>query len=102
MFRDIAVARSTDGGRTFLSSIVNHDGWELNACPIDGATMAVNAAGGLHVVWFTQARDLPRLYLATSADHGLSFSKPLLFDPNQKLAKHAHAVAVSFTIPVTE
>jgi len=95
MYRDIAVARSDDGGKTFKPAIVNHDGWELNACPIDGATMTIDADDRIHVIWFTQSGELPRLYIASSMDHGLSFSKPSVFDPNQKLAKHAHAVAVS-------
>ena len=49
----------------------------------------------IHVVWFTQAGETPRLYLASSGDHGVSFTKPVLFDPAQKLAKHAHIVAGS-------
>ena len=95
MFRDIAVARSTDNGRTFRPSVVHSDRWELNACPIDGATMTSDSSGRLHVVWFTQQGDTPRLYLATSSDHGLSFSSPVVFDPSQKVAKHAHAVAAA-------
>jgi len=95
MYRDIAVARSDDSGKTFKPAIVSHDGWELNACPIDGATMTIDAADRIHVIWFTQSGDLPRLYVASSTDHGMSFGKPGVFDSNQKLAKHAHAVAVS-------
>jgi hypothetical protein len=93
MFRDIAVARSADGGQTFKSSIVHADRWELNGCPIAGASMAIDTAGGVHVVWFTQSNDVPRLFIASSKDHGLSFGKPVAFDGKQKLARHAHAVA---------
>jgi hypothetical protein len=53
MFRDIAVARSDDGGKTFRPAAVNHDGWELNACPIDGGTMTIDTTDHLHVIWFT-------------------------------------------------
>ena len=94
MFRDIAVARSDDGGKTFHSTIVNHDGWELNACPTDGATITVDHAGRLDIVWFTAAGDVPRVYIASSTDHGSSFSKPALLDPGQKQSKHAYAVAI--------
>jgi hypothetical protein len=93
MLRDIAVARSDDGGKTFKPSIVHHDGWELNACPIDGATMTIDAADHVHVIWFTQTGDLPRLYIASSTDDGVSFGKPDVLDASQKLAKHAHVVA---------
>src|SRR5262249_4405734 len=55
MFRDIALARSDDGGKTFTRVVVHHDNWELNACPIDGAAMTVDAADHVHVVWFTQS-----------------------------------------------
>ena len=95
MLRDIAVARSDDGGVTFRPFLVNRDGWEVNACPIAGATMTIDAIDRIHVVWFTQAGDTPRLYLASSSDHGVSFTKPGAFDPAQKLAKHAHVVAGS-------
>jgi len=95
MFRDIAVARSDDGGKTFNSTIVSQDRWELNGCPIAGATMTVTASGRVHVAWFTQIGETPRLYIASSIDHGASFSTPTVFDPTQKLAKHAHAVAAS-------
>jgi hypothetical protein len=90
MFRDIAVARSMDNGKTFQSQVVSRDGWELAGCPIAGASMAVDDTGRLHVVWFTQTGDTPSLYIASSTDHGTSFSKPAIFDRNQKLAKHAH------------
>jgi hypothetical protein len=93
MFRDIAVARSDDGGKTFKPTVVSHDGWELNGCPIDGATMTIDAADLVHVVWFTQTGEVPRLYIASSTDHGSSFTRPIIFDSSQKLAKHAHVVS---------
>ena len=94
MFRDIAVARSDDGGKTFQSTVVHHDGWELNGCPTDGASLNIDNSGRVNVVWFTAAADTPRLYIASSTDHGASFGKPGLLDPAQKQAKHGHAVAV--------
>src|SRR6185436_11251274 len=94
MLRDIAVARSTDGGQTFTSSVVHHDGWDLNACPIAGATMTIDSDGRLHVVWFTENKGAPALMYAASADGGRTFGPARSFDPNQQLAKHAHAVAL--------
>jgi len=93
MNRDIAVARSDDSGQTFKSTIVSHDGWEINACPIAGAAMTIDNSDNIHVVWFTQLKDSPQLLMASSTDRGASFSKPVAFDRDQKLAKHAHAVA---------
>jgi hypothetical protein len=95
MNRDIAVARSEDGGLSFKTTLVSHDGWDVNACPIAGASMTIDAADRIHVVWFTQLKDAPRLLMASSNDHGISFSKPYVFDSDQKLAKHAHVVAAN-------
>jgi hypothetical protein len=95
MLRDIAVARSDDDGETFRPFLVNRDGWDINACPIAGATMTIDSSDRIHVVWFTQSNETPRLYFASSTDHGASFTKPAVFDPSQKLAKHAHTVGVS-------
>lgn len=94
MFRDIAVARSDDSGKTFHSAVVNHDGWELDGCPTDGASLSVDDSGRVNVVWFTAAGNTPRQYIASSTDHGASFGRPALLDPAQKLVKHADAVAV--------
>jgi hypothetical protein len=94
MFRDIAVARSGDGGKTFQSTVVSHDGWELNGCPTNGASLSVDNSGRVNVIWFTAPGNTPRLYIASSTDHGASFVKPALLDPAQKQAKHGDAVAV--------
>ena len=40
--RDMAVARSIDGGRTFEAPVrVSEDQWQINACPEDGPSIAV-------------------------------------------------------------
>jgi hypothetical protein len=52
--RDIAFAMSRDGGRTFSSPVrVSEDGWEINACPDDGPSIAVDRTGAAHIVWPT-------------------------------------------------
>jgi hypothetical protein len=94
MLRDIVVARSVDGGKTFSPTIVSKDGWDLNACPIAGATMAMDLAGNIHVVWFTEDKGTPSLLYASSSDGGKSFGPARAFDPGQKLAKHAHVTAI--------
>jgi len=95
MLRDIAIARSDDEGKTFNPSLVNRDGWDINACPIAGATMTIDSSDRLHVAWFTQSGETPRLFFASSTNHGASFTKPAVFDRSQKLAKHAHVVSLS-------
>lgn len=92
MNRDIIVARSEDGGKTFTPIVVSQDGWELNGCPVVGPTLTTDAAGMLAVVWFVGDGKQPGLYFAASPDHGKSFSARQLLDGNQRLGKHAHAV----------
>src|SRR5689334_14059827 len=55
--------------------------------------MTIDPADHLHVIWFTQTSDLPRLYIASSTDYGFSFGKADVLDATQKLAKLAHVVA---------
>jgi hypothetical protein len=52
--RDIAFARSLDGGRHFEPLVrVSQDNWELNGCPEDGPAMAVDESGVIHLAWAT-------------------------------------------------
>jgi hypothetical protein len=53
-FRDIAVATSSDGGRTFSAPArASEDGWSINGCPENGPSVAVDGAGTTHLVWPT-------------------------------------------------
>jgi hypothetical protein len=74
-FRHIAVASSSDGGRSFSNpSIVSDDKWILSACPVSGAALATNDAGELFAYWYTAgAAGEPGLYRARSADGGRTF-----------------------------
>ena len=75
--RDIAFAKSTDGGRSFDPLVrVSEDKWELNGCPEDGPTLAVDQAGVIHIAWATVVNDgepQKALFYATSRD-GKTFS----------------------------
>jgi len=95
MFRDIVLAVSQDGGKTFSKTIVNQDGWEVNACPVAGPALSIDPQGQIAITWFTGGGDRPGLYYASSADHGTSFSPRRLLSPNQKLGKHSQAAMIS-------
>jgi hypothetical protein len=75
--RDIAFAKSTDGGRSFDPLVrVSEDKWELNGCPEDGPTLAVDGAGVIHIAWATlvnEGEPHKALFYATSRD-GKTFS----------------------------
>lgn len=56
--RDIAYARSSDGGRTFTAPArISEDRWMLDGCPDDGPAIAADAADRIHVVWPTLVAD---------------------------------------------
>jgi len=83
--RDIAVARSTDGGQAFGPPVrVSEDGWAIDGCPDDGPSIAVDKRGRLHVAWPT--------LLSQEAGKGVFYSWSLdgrTFAPRQRLDEGA-------------
>lgn len=50
--RDLHVARSADGGRTFgPASKLGRRSWKLDACPMDGGALALGPGGKLASAW---------------------------------------------------
>jgi len=91
--RDIALARSSDGGRTFGEPVrVSADNWKIDACPDDGPAMSIGADGVLRVVWPTlvQADGAPRLgiFEAVSRDGGATFSPRAQVDSGTAAPAH--------------
>ena len=83
-FRHIAVSSSIDGGNSFAPpSIVSDDRWQINACPVSGAGLAVDSKNVLTVVWFTAGQaGTPGIYTARSTDGGATFSPRALIGEN--------------------
>lgn len=72
--RDIALARSVDGGQTFTEPVrVHTDAWRIEGCPHAGPGVAVDEEGRVHVVWYTGAEGKAGVYYAASADGGATF-----------------------------
>jgi hypothetical protein len=81
--RDIAVARSGDGGRTFSDPVrLSQDGWVLDGCPDDGPALALDAARVLHVAWPTQVSEKAGkgIFYSYSTDGGRTFAPRLRLD----------------------
>jgi len=75
--RDIAVARSEDGGRTFSTpSRVHADGWVIAGCPHNGPSLGLDGEGRLHVAWYTGQEGRQGVYLTVSGDGGRTFGTP--------------------------
>ena len=90
--RDIAVARSTDGGRTFAPPVrVSEDGWAIDGCPDDGPSIAVDAGGVLHVAWPTLVPGSDRgkgIFYSDSSDGGRTFAPRVRLDDGGGAAAH--------------
>jgi hypothetical protein len=99
--RDIAIARSGDGGRTFGAPVrVSADDWKIDACPDDGPALAIDGGGAIHVTWPTllQDRQTPHMAIfeAVSRDGGATFSARTRVDASGTGASHPR-LAVSRT-----
>ena len=82
-YRHIAVASSSDGGKTFAAPmIVSDDKWQIEGCPVSGAALAVGANNTLKVVWYSAGEaGKTGLYWAESKDGGATFSpRRLLYE----------------------
>ncbi len=71
--RDIAVTRF-DGGRWTSPKIVYPDKWQVDACPVNAASISAKG-DNVAVAWYTASDDKARVELAFSPDSGSSFTK---------------------------
>jgi hypothetical protein len=93
--RDIAFTMSRDGGRSFGQPVrVSEDGWQIEGCPENGPSLAVEGQR-IHVVWPTLVseggRETLKLFHASTSD-GQTFTsrEPL---PTIGAAYHPQLVA---------
>ena len=98
-FRHIAVAGSTDGGKSFSTPvIVSDDHWVLQGCPVSGPSLAVDrSSGNLKVVWYAAGENSAAgVYFAESKDKGHSFSPRQLL--SQETVRGTPALAGSIAL----
>jgi hypothetical protein len=70
---------------------VSEDGWEIDACPHHGGSIAVDAMAGRHLVWFTGAEKSPGLHYRRI--DGERMTPPLPFGNLDAQAGHPAIVA---------
>jgi hypothetical protein len=103
--RDIAFTISRDAGRTFSPPVrVSEDKWQIEGCPDDGPSMAVDPGGAVHVVWPSVVTErggpVKALFHAVTKD-GTSFS-PRERIPTEGQANHPQlSIDAAGTLAVT-
>jgi len=76
--RDIKIARySSETGEWSEPKAVHNDGWQIQACPVNGPRIVSNG-NNVAVAWYTEANGSPAIYLARSDDGGETFEEPVL------------------------
>jgi len=68
--RDMVLAVSRDGGRTFGDpTLVSADRWKITACPHRGGAVGWDGRGRIYMSWYTEGTDIrPDLRFAVSTD----------------------------------
>ena len=103
--RDITFAASRDDAKTFAAPIrVSDDKWQLDGCPEDGPSLAVDTGNQIHVVWPTLVSEGPAgtssigLFYARSSD-GRVFSARVRI-PTEGLPHHPQIQLAGETLVV--
>jgi hypothetical protein len=83
--RDIYVSRLT-GNAWSAPTLVHADGWQINACPINGP--AVSARGrDVAVAWFTAKGNEGQAFVAFSRDAGRTFGPAIRVDDTRSFGR---------------
>ncbi len=90
--RDILASRySLETGEWSEPAKVWDDGWQINACPVNGPRVVSNGTQ-VAVAWFTEADDERKVLLARSADGGASFQEPIIISSGENTIGRADLV----------
>jgi hypothetical protein len=75
--RDHAIVAFTDPVTLGEVRRVSQDDWQIAACPHQGPSLSISAAGTYHVSWYTSGKARKGLFYARSQDEGRTFTDPL-------------------------
>lgn len=93
--RDIAFTSSRDGGRTFAPFVrVSEDQWQLDGCPDDGPSLAVDQQGVAHIAWPTvvSTPEPHKAVFYASTRDGHTFTPRVRVSPERRNAAHPQIV----------
>jgi hypothetical protein len=91
--RDHYVAKLSADGTALTGGRVSEDEWSTMTCPHHGPSLAIDASGAWHVVWFANGKKRRGLFYARSSDGGKSFSEPKQFGDSERTPSHAFLLA---------
>lgn len=91
--RDHMVAKLSADASRATATRVSDDDWAINSCPHHGPSLAIDASGAWHVVWFTKGKKRQGLFYARSLDDGKSFSDPEKFGDDARAPGHPTVLA---------
>lgn len=99
--RDINISRySSQSGEWSEPVLVHNDGWQIQACPVNGPRIVVND-NRVAVIWYTGAEDNPGVKLARSTDGGETFHEPILIADEGALGRQDLLMTEDGTIYVS-
>ena len=85
--RDISVVRRVRG--TWMApEPVSNDGWEINACPVNGPSLSASGRR-VALAWYSAAKSTPRVKVAFSSDAGATFGAPVVVDEGKPAGRVA-------------
>lgn len=76
-----------------------YDDWKIEVCPHHGPSLAINAAGGYHAVWFGEKSGKFAVRYGKLSDDGKPVGK--IIDIPDRLAEHADIISGGNTVVVT-
>ena len=88
--RDISVSRRVRGRWTEPRTL-GADNWEINACPVNGPSLAARGRS-VAAAWFTGAQGKARVQVAFSSDAGAAFTTALRVDGGKPLGRVSTAL----------
>lgn len=102
-FRNIFPGGIRDHAITTLANLttpgavhrISADDWQIAACPHQGPSLAVSAAGTYHVTWYTNGKNRQGLFYARSEDGGKTFSDPLAIGQPDRSPSRPYVLAGS-------